>query len=238
MPSAPKWFFDGIEALQSSHILEVTETELLSSSIRRIRLMGNIETLKFPVGAYIDLSVSSTAVRRYTIANADKSKGFIEFIVHRQHKGCGRDFLGRIRLDDQLIINQPRGTVRAFEPGFDQYIFFGDESALGLAQSFLPQLKANNIAYQFLFELAEENKHIPHLIGLDNAFSFPKKDCFRNQDWLDQLAVFQAKENSLKTKCVIVGNVTAAQTIRKVIRAKMKTKITLQGYWLEGKKGL
>lgn len=200
--------------------------------------MGDIETLKFPVGAYIDLRVSSTAVRRYTIANVDKSKGFIEFIVHRQHKGCGRDFLDRLKLGDQLLINKPRGTVRYFEPGFDQYIIFGDETALGLAQSFLPQLKANNIAYQFLFELAEDNKHIPRIIGLDNTIVFSKKDYFRNQDWLNRLPVFQAEANKLKTKYVIAGNVIAAQTIRKVIRAKMKTKITLQGYWLEGKKGL
>lgn len=238
MPSAPKWFFDGIEAMQSSFVLEVINTELLSPSIRRLRFKGAIETLKFPVGAYLDLRVSDTAVRRYTIAYFDKNKGIVEFIIHRHHKGCGRDFLDSLKPGDYLALNKPRGTVRYFEPAFGRYVIFGDETALGLAQSFLPKLKQHNIDYQFLFELAKENKEIPRMLGLDNTTVFPKEGCFKDNDWLNQLPVFQPEENRSKTKYVLVGNVKSAQTIREVIRSKMKIKITLQGYWLEGKKGL
>lgn len=238
MPSAPKWFFDGIETLQSNRIFEVVKTEHLSPSIRRLRFKGTIETLKFPVGAYLDLRVSDTAVRRYTIAYFDKNKGVFECLVHLHQNGCGSEFIAALKPGDCLMLNKPRGTVRYFEPAFGRYVIFGDETALGLAQSFLPKLKQHNIDYQFLFELAKENKEIPRMLGLDNTTVFPKEGCFKDNDWLSQLPVFQPEENRSKTKYVLVGNVKSAQAIRTVIRSKMKTKITLQGYWLEGKKGL
>lgn len=200
-------------------------------------MSGVFDKVKFTVGAYIDFRVTETEVRRYTVSNFDKKTQSIEFIVHLHGKGCGADYMNALQPGDVLSLNKPSTMIKYYASSFQHYIIFGDESSLGLAQSFAPVLKQNNHIFQFIFELDEENLKIPEILGLESVIVFPKTGLFKNEEWIKKLPVFPL-QNEDHIKFILTGNVKSVQTFRKVIKDTTKCKVYLHGYWLEGKKGL
>ncbi|ANI89757.1 oxidoreductase [Arachidicoccus ginsenosidimutans] len=238
MPRAPKWLFDTVDLL-TTKLPDVTvdETVFLSPSVKKIRMSGVFDKVKLTVGAYIDFRVTETEVRRYTVSNFDKETQSMEFIVHLHGKGCGADYMNALQPGDVLSLNKPSTMIKYYDSSFQQYIIFGDESSLGLAQSFAPVLKQNKHIFQFIFELDEENLKIPEILGLESVIVYPKTGLFKNEEWIKQLPVFPL-QNEDHIKFILTGNVKSAQTFRKVIKDTTKSKVYLHGYWLEGKKGL
>ncbi len=238
MPRAPKWLFDTVDLLTTKlPEVKVEEIVFLSPSVKKIRMSGVFDKVKFTVGAYIDFRVTETEVRRYTVSNFDKKTQSIEFIVHLHGKGCGADYMNALQPGDVLSLNKPSTMIKYYASSFQHYIIFGDESSLGLAQSFAPVLKQNNHIFQFIFELDEENLKIPEILGLESVIVFPKTGLFKNEEWIKKLPVFPL-QNENHIKFILTGNVKSVQTFRKVIKDTTKCKVYLHGYWLEGKKGL
>ncbi|MEZ0453554.1 FAD-binding oxidoreductase [Sphingobacterium thalpophilum] len=238
MPRAPKWLFDTVDLLTTKlPEVKVEEIVFLSPSVKKIRMSGVFDKVKFTVGAYIDFRVTETEVRRYTVSNFDKKTQSIEFIVHLHGKGCGADYMNALQPGDVLSLNKPSTMIKYYASSFQHYIIFGDESSLGLAQSFAPVLKQNNHIFQFIFELDEENLKIPEILGLESVIVFPKTGLFKNEEWIKKLPVFPL-QNEDHIKFILTGNVKSVQTFRKVIKDTTKCKVYLHGYWLEGKKGL
>lgn len=238
MPRAPKWLFDTVDLLTTKlPEVKVEEIVFLSPSVKKIRMSGVFDKVKFTVGAYIDFRVTETEVRRYTVSNFDKKTQSIEFIVHLHGKGCGADYMNALQPGDVLSLNKPSTMIKYNASSFQHYIIFGDESSLGLAQSFAPVLKQNNHIFQFIFELDEENLKIPEILGLESVIVFPKTGLFKNEEWIKKLPVFPL-QNEDHIKFILTGNVKSVQTFRKVIKDTTKCKVYLHGYWLEGKKGL
>lgn len=238
MPSAPKWLFDAVDLLLPKlSSIEVADTEFLSQSVKKIRFKGDFTNLNFPVGCYIDFRVSDTEARRYTASYVDARNGTLEFIVHLHGEGSGRNFMDNLKTGDTIDMNKPRGERRYYDQSAERFVVFGDETSLALACSFLPVLKKNKHQFQFYFELDDVNKNVPILLGLENYTVFPKQNLFRKEEWINDLPVIQATDWEC-AHFILTGNVKSAQTFRRVIKNKTKGKIILQGYWLEGKKGL
>lgn len=238
MPSAPKWVLDTLGLLISKlPPVEVTETVLLSKSIKKIRFTGDFKNIQFMVGSYIDLRVSDTEFRRYTASYSDTEKGILEFIVHLHGNGCGSDFIDKLKVGDKIAINKPRGERRYYDKTAEKFVIFGDETSLALACSFLTVLKNNKHQFWFIFELDDENKNVPQLLGLENCLIFPKNGSFKKEDWVSGLPVIQSSDWK-EANFILTGNVKSAQTFRKVVKDKANGNVYLQGYWLEGKKGL
>ena len=74
-------------------------------------------------------------------------------------------------------------------------------------------------------------------MGIENCTVSPKNGSFRNEEWINDLPIFQTTDWQT-ANFVLTGNVKSVQTFRKILRSKIKGKIFSQGYWLEGKKGL
>jgi NADPH-dependent ferric siderophore reductase len=238
MPSAPKWLFDTVEHfIPKLPLVEVTHTQLLSRSVKKIRFKGDFKNAHFSVGAYIDFRVSDTEARRYTVSNADTQNGFMELIVHLHGNGPGCRFMNNLTAGSRINMNKPRGERNYYDKSAENFIIFGDETSLALACSFLPVLKKNKHQFQFYFELDNENKNVPELLGIENCLIFPKNGSFRNEEWISDLPVFRTVDHH-KTNFILTGNGRSAQTFKKVIKIKGIQKIYLHGYWLEGKKGL
>lgn len=193
MPSAPKWLFDSVEfLLPKLPLAEITETVFLSPSIRKIRCSGDLINLNFAVGSYIDFRVSDTEARRYTASYSDSENGILEFVVHVHGNGSGSHFMNNLKVGDKIKLNKPR-SYNYYDKSAENFVIFGDETSLGLARSFLPVLKKNKHPFQFYFELDDENKNVPELLGMESYTVFPKNGSFRNEEWISHLPVIKTK---------------------------------------------
>ncbi|MCO5247522.1 MAG: FAD-binding oxidoreductase [Chitinophagales bacterium] len=238
MPNAPKWLFDAVELFTTNQtIAEVVETKFISTSIKKICLKSGFKKKAFSVGAYIDFRVSDTEVRRYTVSSFDAKKNTIEILVYIHNGTPGCFFMDNLGIGDRIRLNKLNELRKYYNDTKGKYVIFGDETSLGIARSFMPLLKKNQQQFLFYFELDEENRKIPELLEMENYEVFSKTNTFKNQEWIDNLSVFQtsAWENA---HFVLTGNVQSVQTFRKVIKEKTSGKIHVHGYWLKGKKGL
>lgn len=233
--SMPKWIGDWLESAAGSR-LTILETVYITPNIKKIRFQGNISKMDFIIGGASVIRVSSTAYRNYTVSYHDIEKGILEIIVHIHGNGVGSHYIDALKKGDELYVSNPRGH-KAYDPKVKQYLIFGDETSLGLAYSFLSVLKKSGHQFQFYFELDEENENAPKLLRLENYTVFSKNGAFRNEEWVNNLPVFQTTDFQA-TNFVLTGNVKSVQTFRKVLKNRITGKIFSQGYWLEGKKGL
>jgi NADPH-dependent ferric siderophore reductase len=231
----PKWMGDLFEGVLRPNA-KIVQTSCVSPQIKKIRFQGDISKMNFQIGYANVIRVSETEYRNYTVAYHDSEEGIFDIIFHLHGNGVGSQYIDTLEKNDVLYISPPRGK-NLYEPDVRQQFIFGDETSLGLACSFLPILKQNQHQFQFYFELDEENQNVPELLGLQNFTVFPKNGSFRNEKWISDLPLFKTPEWK-SASFVLIGNVKSVQTFRKVVRSNTSGKITTQGYWLEGKKGL
>lgn len=233
--SIPKWIGDLFESTLRPNA-KVLETSYISSQVKKIRFQGDVSKMNFQIGYANVLRVSETEYRNYTAAYHDKEKGIIDIIFHIHKNGDGSNYFDSLNVGDETYIGPSRGK-KLYDPSIENQFFFGDETSLGLACAFLPILKSNNHPFQFYFELDEENKNVPKLLGLENFTVFVKNGSFRNEKWICDLPLFKTKEWNTGN-FALVGNVESVQTFRKVLKHQTRGSVYSQGYWLEGKKGL
>lgn len=233
--SIPKWMsglFEG-SLLPNMKVLNIS---LISPHIKKIRFQGDISKMTFQIGYASVLRVSETEFRNYTVAYHNIHEGILDIIFHIHGNGVGSQLINALKTGDKLYIGPSRG-IKQYNPNIKKHFIFGDETSLGLACSFQSVLKKNDHQFQFYFELDEENKGAPQLLGLENCAVFPKNGSFRNEKWISNLPVFQSLEWH-SAGFALTGNVKSVQAFRNVLKNKTKGKISSQGYWLEGKKGL
>lgn len=233
--SLPKWVINLFGNSMRPNV-KVLETSYLNSQIKKIRFQGDISKWDFQIGFACVVRVSETEFRNYTVAYHNTDNGIFDFVLHIHGNGVGSQYLDNLKEKDELFISPPRGKS-LYDPSIKNQFFFGDETSLGVAYALMLLLKKNNHQFQFYFELDEENKTIPELLGLENFTVFPKKNSFRNENWINDLPLFQTDEWNT-ANFAVVGNVKSVQTFRKVLKDKTQGNIYSQGYWLEGKKGL
>ena len=235
LSTIPKWMGDLFGDVLRPNA-KIIQTSSITPHIKRIRFQGDITRMNFQIGYANVMRVSETEYRNYTVAWHDMQKGIFDIIVHLHGNGVGSQYIHTLEKNDDVYISQPRGK-KLYDPHMKQHVIFGDETSLGLACSFFQILKQNQHQFQFYFELDEENKSAPELLGLGNVTVFSKNGSFRNEQWITDLPLFQPSEWT-KANFILTGNVKSVQTFRKVIKHTISAKSTTQGYWLEGKKGL
>ncbi|MNK17915.1 anthranilate dioxygenase reductase [compost metagenome] len=238
MPSAPKWLFDAVELIITKlSSITIRNVELLSPSLKKIQFHGDFSRIDFPVGAYIDFRVNENDARRYTVSHVDTEKALLELIVHLHGDGPGKNYMDRLQIGDLIDLNRPRSERNYYAKSANRLVIFGDETSLGVACAFLPELKRKGHPFQYYLELDEENMNVPERLKLENYVVFPKHGTFQNQEWLEKLSVLNDPAWA-EANFVLTGNVKSAQAFKKAIKSKTNGKVFLHGYWLEGKKGL
>lgn len=239
MPSAPKWLLDISERLLSPNLpmMEVSHTEFLSKTVKKIRFEGSFRELKFRIGYYMDFRISDTEVRRYTPSYVNTENGVLELIAHLHSEAPGSRYMRDLEVGDKVNIPQPRGH-QYYDQSVEKYVLFGDETSLGTACSFMPVLTRNGHQFQFYFELEEENRDIPGRLGLINYTVVPKNASFAGEEGISGLPIFQTIDWQA-ANFVLTGNAKSVQTFRKMLKKKrIGAKISAQGYWIAGKRGL
>ena len=233
--SIPKWIGNLFESLMQPNV-NVLDTNYISPDIKRIRFQGDISKWNFQIGYASVVRVSETEFRNYTIAHHDKDNGIFDIIFHIHGNGVGSQFIDNLKAGDELFISLPRGK-KMYDAKVKQQLFFGDETSLGIACALLPLLKKDSHQFEFYFELNEENKNVPELLGLDKYTVFPGNGSFHSEKWIGELPVLQNGDWQ-DASFVLTGNARSVQTFRKVLKNRNASKISSQGYWLEGKIGL
>ncbi|WP_410879379.1 FAD-binding oxidoreductase [Myroides sp. DW712] len=217
---------------------EVVDIEMLSPSIKRIQIKGQFEKLHLNSGAYISFTLNYVQTRKYTIATLDKEKGCLELLVYlHHHKGNGQRFMDQLKIGDQMNMNSLRSNSNHLNLATSKYVFFGDETSLGLGLSLLNKWKQQQVDFLFLFELDKENQDLPEKLGFEQTWVYPKKNTFRNERMIGQLEPI--KSNQWKDAVfLLTGNAKSIQIFRKVIKDKTTSKVYTRGYWIEGIEGL
>lgn len=233
--SIPKWIGDLLESATGPR-LTVTETTYITPAIKKICFQGNISKMVFIIGGASVIRVSDTDYRNYTIAHHNAEKGVLDILFHIHGNGIGSRYIDGLKTGDELNVSIPRGHA-VYERKAKRHFIFGDETALGLACSMLPQLQQNGHSFQFYFELDEENKEAPRILQIENHNVFPKNGSFCNEKWIAELPLFQTA-GWTEANFVLAGNAKSVQAFRKFLKKHTARKIYAQGYWLEGKKGL
>jgi NADPH-dependent ferric siderophore reductase len=239
MPSAPKWMNDALEGLMGSLVqtCTVVETAYLNSHIKITQFKGDLSGFSFAIGYAVAIRVNDTDYRNYTPVFVDVEQGTFEIIAHLHGMAPGSTFFDQLTVGDTVRITLPRGQ-KQYDQKAVQQVIVGDETSLALVCSFLPELKKNGHRFQFYFELEEDNKDVPGLLGLEHYTVFPKNGLFRNENWIHDLPVLNTSEWR-SANFILTGNVASVQAFRRVLKRKQVAgKIYTKGYWLEGKKGL
>lgn len=231
----PKWAGGILESLVGQRA-EVIGTTYLSPHLKKVRFQSDLAKMNFQIGYASVIRVNEIEYRNYTIAYHDMQLGILDIIFHIHNNGPGSSYADALSVGDHLYISSPRGH-KVYNPKFQHQLLFGDETSLGLACSLLPTLKKNNHSFQFYLELDDANREVPELLGLENCSIFPKNGSFSDAEWVDGLPIFH-HENWLHASYTLVGNVTSVQAFRKALKRNGVNRITTQGYWLQGKKGL
>ncbi len=238
MPTAPKWVFDTLDFFMSKlPSVEVVRTEYLSSSVKVIKLRGLFNELSASVGAFFDIRINDTEARRYTISSIDRENNTLDLIVYLNDSGLGSRYMDTLEKGDEVYLNKPRNDQKYYDSSVESVLFFGDETSLALACSFLPMLEKNKQNFQFVFELDESNMEVPRLLGLKDSIVYRKGDVFRREQRIAELDLFKNR-SSVWAYCVLTGNVKSVQAFRKAVKMKTRSKVKAHGFWLEGKKGL
>ena len=233
--SIPKWVSNTFGSSMRPNV-QVLEVHDLSSNIKKVRFHGDILKWEFKIGYASVIRVSETEFRNYTIAYHDTKNGIFDIIFHIHGCAVGSEFANSLKENDEIFISPPRGKV-LYDPNVEQQFFFGDETSLGLATSLLPVLKQNQQQFQFCFELDDENKNLPELLGLENITVFLKMDLIKREKWMSGLPIFP-KFDGHTSNFILTGNAKSAKTFRTILKKKTTGKIAMKGYWIEGKKGL
>ncbi|GAB2787326.1 hypothetical protein GCM10027275_35040 [Rhabdobacter roseus] len=243
MPRIAKWVGDAMESLLASKIplMQVTETSYLNPSIKKIRFSGNLSGMNFQLGYAVAIRVSDTEFRNYTASFSDVATGTLELLIHLHGSAPGSQFMTNLKPGDEVRISMPRGQ-KQYDPLVKQQLLFGDETSLALACAFQPVLKKGQHEFQFYFELDEENRQVPDLLGLENYTVFSKKDTFRSEQRSNEVPLFETsrwKSCWQASNYVLTGNGQSVQTFRKALKNNhARGRIFTKGYWLEGKTGL
>lgn len=215
----------------------VTETTYINPYIKKIRFQGNLSKMDFKIGYAVAIRVNDKEFRHYTASYCDTEKGILEIIFHIHGNEPGATFADNLEAGDEMLMSVPAGA-KQYVPEIKHQLVFGDETSLALACYFLPVLKENKHIFQFYFELDDENKNVPKLLGLENYTVFSKKNTFRNEEWIKTLPIFNS-DDWLTASFSLTGNAESVRSFRRVLKDKgISGKIKAQGYWLEGKRGL
>lgn len=239
MPNVPKWMADiMVTALRAKMpSFKVVDVCNITPHIKSILFKGNVDKLNFEPGYAVALRVSPTAFRHYTPSYVDYKEGIFQILAHIHGDAPGANYLDSIQVGETLQVANPTG-VKMYHPPIDHYVFFGDETALGLATMLQYHFRANQNSFHFLLELDKQHLQLPKDLGLSN-YDLLDKDPLNGQDAAFEIPSITPKTRT-PTRFILSGNARSIQRLRKQLKAQqVSTKhIFTTPYWAPGKSGL
>ncbi|MBO9659380.1 MAG: SIP domain-containing protein [Chitinophagaceae bacterium] len=240
MPTLPKWMNDAMEGILKSQFRSVAATNITdySSSLRRIRLLGDFKGLASEPGYAVAFRVNERSYRNYTPFVFDQEQGICEILFHLHGDGPGSDFFSKIKEGEELRMLAPRGRT-VYRKHLSHHVVIGDETALGLAMSLRDQAARLRHSCITVFEV-DDSAVMAELEIFGHVLS---KNALNKAGRIRQRIIQQQTDNDVAledTGFYIAGN---ADTMR-MVRSELKQlnvpgkNVFSQAYWAEGKTGL
>lgn len=240
MSSLPKWFNDAVENVLSSKFKDctITETENISTHIRRIRFQGDLAGLDFAPTFAIGIRINDRDFRNYSPFHFDKEKGSFDILFHlHDQTAVGCNFISRLSVGDSMKMLMPRGK-KLFDPEAKIHFSIGDETSLGNSMSIKEAAEEFERSFLCLHEM--EEPVALETLGL-YGYHIPKNNTPKIIETLTEF--LDEERNAIDIGDVIfyiTGNGKKMTVIRKFLKEKgVDAKcIKSQAYWIDGKKGL
>ena len=209
--------------------VEVCETERLSPRLRRIRFTGQaVSEMSWSAGDKIKLRIADSALRSYTPARVDTSRGWMDVIVHLHGNGPAAAWAESLHQGDEAWFIGPKTSMRTVARDFTWALFFGDETALGLAQALI-EAHAGRVQIGGAIEID------PHDIDAVQALGCPLTAVPRSTNHGDALLQWLANTPTPEGKGIVwlSGEAGTVLRLRTALleRGLTKRQLRIKPYW-------
>ncbi|MCB9766179.1 MAG: siderophore-interacting protein [Alphaproteobacteria bacterium] len=144
----------------------VTEVEVLSARLRRLRLSGDaVRRMDWSPGHKIKLHVGGGVMRSYTPARVDLEAGWMDVVFYLHGSGPASDWATAAEVGASSVFLGPKRSMAGAGEPMAQALFLGDETTLGLAVALLEALP-EGVAVTGAIELAPEDAPALAALGL------------------------------------------------------------------------
>ena len=209
-------------------VVQVTEVELLSPRIRRIRLAGpDIQGMQWSPGDKIKIQ-AGTKLKSYTPARVHPEEGWMDIVFFLHGNGGASEWAKNVTVGLHTEIVGPAKSMPGAEGEPDWALFLGDETTIGLATALLESLPAS-VPVDGVIELDETDARALQVFGL--PLGVAPRTSQHGQSLLAWLADTDLPEGNgviwLSGEATTVSELKAHLMERGVERAQLKIK----PYW-------
>jgi NADPH-dependent ferric siderophore reductase len=218
--------------------VKVADVVEVSRNFRFIELEAEVfKATEFSVGEKIQINVGDWNMRTYTPLSINRESGRLGILAYLHGKGPGSDWALTVRSGDQCRALGPRPSLR-LAPSDGSLIFFGDETAIGVAAG-LKRKSRSRVSVQLFFEASspEETSSILKGLGLKDYAVFPKGENGLISNDLEHAVLAAVQPTS---QVLLMGRAQSIQIMHRQLKAQsfpMSSVIT-KSYWSENKAGL
>jgi len=241
MPKLPSWLANTMEKMISNKIfeVEVADTRMLSNNIKEIILRGNFLDLDFIPGKEVLFRINSNEYRHYTLSDFDQEAGTCQIIFFLNRKGPGSSWAANIEMGNQLKFIADQAKVK-YNFDSNQHFFFGDETSIGLYESFGKTAQGLDHECFGILEMNEENDQA--LANIDLLIDVVPSDLTSPAgnaiEWMENMhpKCWEMWENA---SFYLTGRGKSVQRFKKYLKERGVSYKQIQTtcYWENGKTG-
>ena len=152
----------GVRAL--GHEAQVTGVRRLSPSVLRVELHSErCAGVPFTPGCKIKVHVGEGEMRSYTPARIDASVGEMDIVVFAQGDSAASRWVNGLQPGNAVHFLGPGSSVPAPRGSEPWAAFYGDETAIGLAEALLSALPPNALTFGAIETHEDETDAVKHL---------------------------------------------------------------------------
>ncbi|WP_157255505.1 hypothetical protein [Pedobacter sp. Leaf216] len=241
MPKIPSWLANTMEKVISNKIyqVEVVGINMLNSNLKCVTFKGDFFDANFMPGNEVLFRVNANEYRHYTLSGFDEANETCEVIFYLNKQGPGHSLAVNIKKGDQLKLIADGAKVK-YDEEANQHFFFGDETSLGLYESFGKKVMHEDVEYFGVLELMEENLSAVNQLKLliDTVPADVNSPAKNAINWMDNMHPI-CWEMWRNATFYLTGRAKSVQAFKKYLKQKGVSfrQIITAPYWEMGKIG-
>jgi NADPH-dependent ferric siderophore reductase len=218
----------------------VDSIEGLNPKFRIITLRGDaLKNVTWTPGDKVQIQLGGWEQRTYTPLDWVPEEGLTRILVYFQADGPGTCWARSLHVGDACMLFGPRKSLDLTQLRRPA-VFFGDETAIGLARALLSTAK-EAVGVEFLFELStpSESLRVLEHLGLANAHHCVRRDGDLHFPELER-RLLALRNSHHPAQFVLAGRSIAIQRLSQVLKQQgcQASQFHTRAYWAPGKKGL
>lgn len=218
------------------HEAAVTRVRELTPRFREVEFEGPaLQGLDWHAGDKVQIFLPDTGMRTYTPLRWDAGKGSTAFLLYLHGSAPGASWGRELRAGTRAQFFGPRRSL-SLEGVTGPIVFFGDETAFGVAHAF-HHLHASR-GFTPVFEVSQRAECAPVLRGL----GFEGQDVERTAGDAHLAEVHDRLRTALRARpeslLVMAGKAQSIQTLKQRLKADGLSSSRIKPYWSVGKTGL